>query len=261
MFVFFFFGFFYITKFGLLVSANPYNICHTKCHIAQSIDDPFIISNKCNETRYDTLCQTGLVFDHVTRTIKITFGGIVMDDDFKRRSLTDNEDRYDYVNERIIINSTSIVTQLFYSCTLNDRCDETFLLSMISKLAKRNYQEMQHVLMDVFTKFPDSNSPRCYKQDGNITTCNGTCIDERIRNVNMNTGVPDSNAFKWPFICGDEPSSPTVTIAAIKMPMSKGSSNLHRSISFSCSKELCNEPNNIERIEQIINKNNVSFYQ
>ncbi|CAF1117736.1 unnamed protein product [Adineta steineri] len=248
----------FIAIFGLIssvtIGANGYPLtCLDNCHFSQSFDSPFIIPDECNKTTSTFLCQVDVKIDYNQKKIQVTFGSERFYD--RKRAI---DDKYDHVQELTRINNTQISTKVFYSCTLEDRCEEKFLLNIQSKLIKHDYTKMQSKLMDLLTS--KKSSPLTCKQywSNKSVECNGTCTGERVQFLDPTTGriVHTSDTPS----CESQNISPNVQILAVKMPMSDRT-RLSRKILFQCSKDYCNESEMTDQIEKIVNEDYRAFYQ
>ena len=224
--------------------------CFNDCHFTQSLDFPLAIPNECNKTQSEILCQVFSEIDYKQNLLKVTFGHERFDD--RKRALLD---KYDYTQAITTIDSTSVRTNLFYSCTLEDQCEGKFLLDTVSKVIKQYYTSMQQRLMDLLGS-AKSSLITC-RISNQTAQCNGTCASERVQVINKETGQP-SHIFDSLF-CRSDKTSPKVAIVTAKVP-TDNRSLLSRTISFDCWNNNCNSLETTDRIEKIVNENYKAFY-
>ena len=125
---------------SVIIEIHGYSNCIDDCHFSQSLDSPFAIPDECSKTRFTFLCQVDFTIDYTKKSINVIFGS---SRDFKRKRAVDIDAKYDYIREITRINSTEITTNFFYSCTLGDECEKTYLTQMIPKLIKKDYTNIQ----------------------------------------------------------------------------------------------------------------------
>ncbi|CAF0824389.1 unnamed protein product [Adineta ricciae] len=224
--------------------------CFNDCHFTQSLDSPLTIPKECNKTRSDTLCQVLSKIDYKQNLLKVTLGHEIFDD--RKRALLD---KYDYTQETTTIDSTSVRTTLFYSCTLEDQCEGKFLLDTVSKVIKQDYTSMQQRLMDLLgSSEPSLITCRTFNQ---TVQCNGTCASERLQVINEETSQPSH--IHDSLFCRSDKTSPNVVIVTAKVPRNNRTI-LSRTIDFDCSKNNCNSLETTDRVEKIVNENYKAFY-
>jgi hypothetical protein len=197
-----------------------------------------------------------LILIILKKTIQVIFGSRIPDD--RKRSTNEKNDKYDYVTETTTISNTQIITKLFYSCTLEDQCEEKFLLEIQPKLIKKDYTNLQKKLMDILTT-SDTSSLTCNQWLKNEPVkCNGTCFGARKQLIDLKTHQP-MKTYDSP-TCEFSKVSPNVKIHVAKVPMSNGMF-LTRNIYYYCSTIDCNRQEITERVEKVINENYKAFYE
>jgi hypothetical protein len=225
------------------------NYCTDKCQFSLTFNDPLVVPENCPKEYghgYIT-CRTIIQIDYVQKTIDINLfadENIVTGNDLYQLDIVSS---FDPSNEQI-----RVVLQ--YSCVYIDECARNYTEEKFKILL--DHQTILYTIKDKLYNIKSSNVQQCYDLQNKTSNCtNGLCLAD-LGGVN-NPDDPDDVIPYYKTYCNynasEERFQNKTGLNSTNQYGIPAVFGIFNSLHYVCNQNLCNNNENINLIQQLVN--------